>query len=81
MMTYFWYILGDTINMISASDTYSNMIKLPTIYVWIYYPGMSNMITYQPPCASTAAVINTESVETVGEDALYFFIVSRFFLP
>ena len=38
------------------------------------------MTTYRPSCASTATVINTDSVATVGEAMSYFFIVSRCFM-
>ena len=37
---------------------------------------MSNVDTPRPSCASTSAVINTESVATVGEAASYCFLKS-----
>ena len=40
---------------------------------------MSNVATSIPSCASTAAVINTDSVENLGEAASTFFIVSYSF--
>ena len=48
MMSYFWYILGDTFNMRSASASYSNMITSSSVTVRRYDPGMSNMATPQP---------------------------------
>ena len=41
---------------------------------------MSNEATSWTSCASTAAVMNTDYVASVGEAALYFLIVFRYFL-
>ena len=67
--------------MSSASASYKNTIMSLSVCVCIYADGVSNVSMSRPPCASTAAVMNTNSVSTVGEAASYLLILSYFFLP
>ena len=81
MITYLWYILGDTFTMISHIAPSSNIIPFSYIYMWIYSPGISNVSMSRPSCASTSVVMNTESAIDIGEAVSSCFIVPRYFLP
>ena len=81
VITYIRYILGSTLNLISASTTSSNMITSLSVSVWRYDSSLSNVATSWPSCVSTAAVINNNSVAAVGESISSFFIASHCFLP
>ena len=80
IMKYFWYILGANFTMISAISPSRNMLAPSSVSMWIYAPGISNVATSRPSCASTDLVMNTDSVATVGEATSYLFIVSICFI-
>ena len=80
MMTYFWYILGATFIIISASAPSRYIITSLSVSVWRYTPGISKVAMSQPSCDSTATVINTDYVANVGEATSSLFIFSHCFV-
>ena len=79
-MTYLWYILGATFAMISDSSPSRNIITYLYVLMCRYKYGVPKIAIYWHSCVSTYAVMNTDSVVTVGEGESSLLISSHCFL-